>query len=275
MRARSESAMLSIDWNFLLQSMPEPWMLGAAAFIGLIASLPLARLTRRLPQRLFDDWAQAQADGNAQTDGHAQTDGQAQRMPQEPAASICFVPLKGLAFVAFTTGPIAVSLLALIQHGLALETAALCLLGWTLWVLAWIDVETRLLPDMLTLGLMWAGLLFNCAELFAGLDQAVIGAAAGYCSLWLLNALYKSWRGYDGMGAGDFKLLAAIGAWFGYPALPAVVFIAASSGVIVGLILGFTGRREQGEAIAFGPHLCLGAACIAFAEQSLRPLLSP
>ena len=79
----------------------------------------------------------------------------------------------------------------------------------------------------------------------------------------------------DGMGAGDFKLLAAIGAWFGYPALPAVVFIAASSGVIVGLILGFTGRREQGEAIAFGPHLCLGAACIAFAEQSLRPLLSP
>jgi leader peptidase (prepilin peptidase)/N-methyltransferase len=77
------------------------------------------------------------------------------------------------------------------------------------------------------------------------------------------------------MGAGDFKLLAAIGAWFGYPALPAVVFIAASSGVIVGLILGFTGRREQGEAIAFGPHLCLGAACIAFAEQSLRPLLSP
>lgn len=273
--------MLSIDWNFLLQSIPEPWMLGAAAFIGLIASLPLARLTRRLPQRLFDDWAQAQAEDQAHTEGQAQTDrqahsdGQAQRMPQEPAASICFVPLRGLAFVAFTTGPIAVSLLALIQHGLALETAALCLLGWTLWVLAWIDVETRLLPDMLTLGLMWAGLLFNCAELFAGLDQAVIGAAAGYCSLWLLNALYKSWRGYDGMGAGDFKLLAAIGAWFGYPALPAVVFIAASSGVIVGLILGFTGRREQGEAIAFGPHLCLGAACIAFAEQSLRPLLSP
>ncbi|MEY3476832.1 MAG: hypothetical protein RLY65_1232, partial [Pseudomonadota bacterium] len=228
--------MLSIDWNILLQSMPEPWMLGAAAFIGLIASLPLARLTRRLPQRLFDDWAQAQVEDQAHTDG------QAQRMPQEPAASICFVPLKGLAFVAFTTGPIAVSLLALIQHGLALETAALCLLGWTLWVLTWIDVETRLLPDMLTLGLMWAGLLFNCAELFAGLDQAVIGAAAGYCSLWLLNALYKSWRGYDGMGAGDFKLLAAIGAWFGYPALPAVVFIAASSGVIVGLILGFTGR---------------------------------
>ena len=173
--------MLSIDWNFLLQSMPEPWMLGAAAFIGLIASLPLARLTRRLPQRLFDDWAQAQVEDQAHTDGQAQTDrqahsdGQAQRMPQEPAASICFVPLKGLAFVAFTTGPIAVSLLALIQHGLALETAALCLLGWTLWVLTWIDVETRLLPDMLTLGLMWAGLLFNCAELFAGLDQAVIG----------------------------------------------------------------------------------------------------
>jgi prepilin signal peptidase PulO-like enzyme (type II secretory pathway) len=255
--------MLSIDWNILLQSMPEPWMLGAAAFIGLMASLPLAQLTRRLPRRLFDEWVQDEAGDDVQT------------LQQQGTEAPSIEPLKGMALLAFATGPIAVSVLALIQHGLALETAALCLLGWTLWVLAWIDVETRLLPDILTLGLMWAGLLFNCAELFAGLDQAVIGAAAGYCSLWLLNVLYKSWRGYDGMGAGDFKLLAAIGAWFGYPALPAVVFIAASSGVIVGLILGFTGRREQGEAIAFGPHLCLGAACIAFAEQSLRPLLSP
>lgn len=102
----------------------------------------------------------------------------------------------------------------------------------------------------------------------------MIGAAAGYCSLWLLNAAYKSLRGKEGMGAGDFKLLAAIGAWYGYPALPAVVFIAASSGVIVGLCLRLTGRRERGEAIAFGPHLCLGAACLAFAEQSMRPLLS-
>jgi leader peptidase (prepilin peptidase)/N-methyltransferase len=184
-------------------------------------------------------------------------------------------PLSGLALIVFSAGPIAVALLALIEHGLALEAGALCVLGWTLWVLAWIDAETRLLPDILTLGLMWLGLLLNCAELFASPEQAVIGAAAGYGSLWLLNAAYKRWRGNDGMGAGDFKLLAAIGAWFGYPALPAVVFIAASTGLIAGVCLRLTGRRDRGEAIAFGPHLCLGVACLAFAEQSMRPLLSP
>ncbi|MFZ9538435.1 MAG: prepilin peptidase, partial [Burkholderiaceae bacterium] len=171
MRARSESAMLSIDWNILLQSMPEPWMLGAAAFIGLMASLPLAQLTRRLPRRLFDEWVRDEAGDDVQT------------LQQQGTEAPSIEPLKGMALLGFATGPIAVSVLALIQHGLALETAALCLLGWTLWVLAWIDGETRLLPDILTLGLMWAGLLFNCAELFAGLDQAVIGAAAGYCSL--------------------------------------------------------------------------------------------
>lgn len=262
MRRRSESAMLSIDWHMMLHAMPEPWMLGAAALVGLLAALPLARLTRRLPQRLFDDWAQAQADSDAQA------------LEQQGAETSSIEPLKGLALIVFSAGPMAVALLAVIEHGLTLDAGALCVLGWTLWVLAWIDMETRLLPDVLTLGLMWLGLLLNCAELFASLDQAVIGAAAGYCSLWLLNAAYKSLRGKEGMGAGDFKLLAAIGAWYGYPALPAVVFIAASSGVIVGLCLRLTGRRERGEAIAFGPHLCLGAACLAFAEQSMRPLLS-
>lgn len=270
MRRRSESAMLSIDWHMMLHAMPEPWMLGAAALVGLLAALPLARLTRRLPQHLFDDWAQAQADSDAQ----AQADSDAQALEQQGAETSSIEPLKGLALIVFSAGPMAVALLAVIEHGLTLDAGALCVLGWTLWVLAWIDMETRLLPDVLTLGLMWLGLLLNCAELFASLDQAVIGAAAGYCSLWLLNAAYKSLRGKEGMGAGDFKLLAAIGAWYGYPALPAVVFIAASSGVIVGLCLRLTGRRERGEAIAFGPHLCLGAACLAFAEQSMRPLLS-
>ncbi|NCV39265.1 MAG: prepilin peptidase [Betaproteobacteria bacterium] len=100
-----------------------------------------------------------------------------------------------------------------------------------------------------------------------------MGAAAGYGSLWLLNAVYRALRGTDGMGAGDFKLLAAIGAWLGLTALPAVVLIAASTGVLTGLLLGLIGWRSRGEAIAFGPHLCLGAAVMVFGEQTLRPLL--
>ncbi|NDH34631.1 MAG: prepilin peptidase, partial [Betaproteobacteria bacterium] len=101
-----------------------------------------------------------------------------------------------------------------------------------------VSPTSHLPADVLTQALLWAGLLINCAEYFTSLDQAVMGAAAGYGSLWLLNAVYRALRGTDGMGAGDFKLLAAIGAWLGLTALPAVVLIAASTGVLTGLLLG-------------------------------------
>jgi len=250
-----------IDWNSFADAMPDPWLLIAAALIGWLAAFPLARIARQLPQALFESWAQAEDIEEALSENREQS---------TPCQA-----LHGWRFMAFAMGPVAIAALALLQHGLQLETVAICVLGWTLWVLAWIDVETRLLPDVLTLGLLWLGLLVNCAELFASLDHAVIGAAAGYSSLWLLNAGYRIWRGHDGMGAGDFKLLAAVGAWLGLTALPAVVLIAAASGVFTGLSLSLIGWRKPGETIAFGPHLCLGAALMVFAEDRLRPLLFP
>ena len=282
-RCGSESVMHGMDWNVFTEGLPEVWALGVAALIGLAAAFPMARITRELPQALFQAWAQTEPGENgALTSEGATTHEDTPNHKEVPVGEAAISEraqstetrhLQGLAFCVFALGPIAIALLSLSQHGLTLETIAICFLGWTLWVLAWIDMETRLLPDVLTLGLLWAGLLVNCAEIFASLDHAVIGAAAGYSSLWLLNAGYRLVRGQDGMGAGDFKLLAAIGAWLGLGALPAVVLIAASSGVITGLSLSVIGWRNRGEAIAFGPHLCLGAAFFVFAEDRLRPLL--
>ncbi|MBU6381412.1 MAG: prepilin peptidase [Betaproteobacteria bacterium] len=263
------------DWIQLATEQAALWQLAVAALVGWLVAFPLARLTRALPEALFNDWDETQAEAGA-----GLVEGAAGAGVQDPGQQGLEVisphqaeSLKGWRFSFFSLGPIAVAVLALSGHGLVLEAAAICLLGWTLWVLAWIDIETRLLPDVLTQALLWAGLLINCAEYFTSLDQAVMGAAAGYGSLWLLNAVYRALRGTDGMGAGDFKLLAAIGAWLGLTALPAVVLIAASTGVLTGLLLGLIGWRSRGEAIAFGPHLCLGAAVMVFGEQTLRPLL--
>ncbi|WP_338809073.1 A24 family peptidase [Neisseria leonii] len=115
---------------------------------------------------------------------------------------------------------------------------------------AWIDARTRLLPDILTLPLLWLGLLFHAGGGFVPLQQAVWGAAAGYLALWLLNAVYRLLRGQDGMGGGDMKLLAALGAWLGVEMLLPVVFLSALFGLLTACVYG-RGRRE----IPFGPSL--------------------
>ncbi|MGF6148024.1 Pectic enzymes secretion protein outO [Kingella potus] len=121
--------------------------------------------------------------------------------------------------------------------------------------LTFIDADTQYLPDELTLSLIWLGLLANCnGNGLISLQQSVIGAVCGYMSLRLLNALHKAVRGIDGMGGGDWKLLAALGAWLGAAALPVVVLAAAIFGIVSALIL----RVRQKEPIAFGP--CLAVA---------------
>jgi len=132
--------------------------------------------------------------------------------------------------------------------------------------LALIDADTMLLPDSLTLPLMWGGML--CASLGwinVTLEQSVWGAALGYAVLWLVQAVFGWFTGKQGMGAGDFKLLAALGAWLGWMALPMLVLIASVSGVIVALIARLLKRAQPGEALPFGPHLVLAAGLLAVA----------
>ena len=135
------------------------------------------------------------------------------------------------------------------------ETVAALGFVWTLLALTLIDLDHKLLPDSLTLPLLWAGLLVNVAELFTSLSSSVIGAAAGYLALWTVYKLYKLVTGKEGMGYGDFKLLAAIGAWLGWQLLPVVVLLSALVGSVVGIALIVFGGRSSQTAIPFGPYL--------------------
>lgn len=126
-----------------------------------------------------------------------------------------------------------------------------------LLALACIDWQTTLLPDDITLPLLWAGLLVAALGWNGGLSvpDAVWGAAAGYTALWLVYQIFKQMTGQEGMGYGDFKLFAALGAWFGWQALPPLILMASLTGALVGLSLRAWGRLEPGAHIPFGPYL--------------------
>jgi leader peptidase (prepilin peptidase)/N-methyltransferase len=132
---------------------------------------------------------------------------------------------------------------------------------WTLLALTLIDLDRKLLPDSMTLPLLWAGLLVNALHggegLYASLHSSVIGAAAGYLALWSVYHLFKLVTGKEGMGYGDFKLLAAIGAWLGWQLLPMVILLSAAVGSVVGVsLIVFRGRSSQ-VPIPFGPYLAV------------------
>ncbi|MGH8369661.1 MAG: prepilin peptidase [Gammaproteobacteria bacterium] len=129
------------------------------------------------------------------------------------------------------------------------------LLTWVLLPLTAIDLEHQLLPDKLTLPLLWLGLLFNLGHGFTDIQSAVIGALAGYLSLWCVFHGFRLLTGKEGMGYGDFKLFAALGAWLGWQMLPAIILLAAVTGAVVGITLILSRRLRQGVPIPFGPFL--------------------
>ncbi len=133
---------------------------------------------------------------------------------------------------------------------------------WTLLALAFIDFDTTLLPDSLTLPLVWLGLLFNLFGTYTALQAAVIGAIAGYLSLWFVYWTFKLLTGKDGMGYGDFKLLAAIGAWLGWQILPVTILLSSLVGAVVGLLMIALVKHDHRVPIPFGPYL-VGAGLIA------------
>lgn len=137
------------------------------------------------------------------------------------------------------------------------------LFTWALVALTFIDYDTQLLPDDVTLPLLWAGLLVNVSHLVAPLPSAVIGAAAGYGLLWLVYHVFKLFTGKEGMGFGDFKLLAALGAWLGWQQLPLVLLFSSFLGAAVGIGFILFAGRDRRLPIPFGPFLCT-AGWVAF-----------
>ena len=146
-------------------------------------------------------------------------------------------------------------ILLILTLGLTNKTIFATVFGITLLALSLIDLRHFVLPDILTLPLLWAGLLINIWGYFATLQDAVLGAVLGYLSLWSIYWLFKLLRGKDGLGYGDFKLTAAIGAWLGWQALPTVIFIAAITGLCAGLILMLAKRMNAEQPLPFGPFL--------------------
>jgi len=151
------------------------------------------------------------------------------------------------------------ALLALVaagRFGLSWELAGALALGWSFLAMSAIDIEHQLLPDGIVLPLLWLGLLLNSFGVYTDIHSALYGAAAGYGILWLVFQSFRLATGKEGMGYGDFKLLACIGAWLGWQSLPLVILLSAVCGAAVGIaMIAFKGQ-DRGQPIPFGPFLC-------------------
>ncbi|MBN9289157.1 MAG: prepilin peptidase [Gammaproteobacteria bacterium 39-13] len=150
------------------------------------------------------------------------------------------------------------SVIVAFVFGLNLQTFAGLILTWSLFTLSVIDWEHQILPDDITFPLLWLGLIFNIQHVFTDITSAVIGAIAGYLFLWSVYWLFKLFTGKEGMGYGDFKLLAMLGAWLGWSALLKIVLISSFLGAGLGITLILLKRHSKEQPIPFGPFLALG-----------------
>ena len=164
---------------------------------------------------------------------------------------------------------------AIWRFGVTPAGIAACVLLWSLLALTMIDFDTQLLPDNITLPLVWLGLIVNIWGVYTSLPNAVIGAVAGYLSLWTIYWLFKLIRGKEGMGYGDFKLLAALGAWLGWQMLPAIVLLSSVVGAVIGISLIVFKGRDHSVPMAFGPYLAIAGAIALFFGPTLAKLVFP
>jgi leader peptidase (prepilin peptidase)/N-methyltransferase len=156
------------------------------------------------------------------------------------------------------------------RFGFTLATLGGLVFCWALIAATFIDFDTQYLPDDITLPLLWAGLLFNLGGVYTPLSSAVIGAIAGYLSLWSVYWAFKLATGKEGMGYGDFKLLAAIGAWLGWKMLPAVILLSSLVGAVVGIVLIVLARHGRHVPIPFGPYLAAAGMIALFWGEAIN-----
>jgi len=269
------------------------WAVAMAAVLGLAVGSWLTVLAHRLPRMMEREWLQQyqdfrQADVPQDDDaGPAAGDYTLWRPGWHCPA--CAAPVRGwrrLPLLGWAlqrgrcaacgdaigwryplTEVLAAALFALCAWRFGPTPIALCAMGLcaALLALAWIDLRTSLLPDAITLPLAWVGLLVNLGGALAPLPLAVLGAVVGYAFLWLLFHMFRLLTGREGMGYGDFKLLAALGAWFGLAALPGLLLVASLAGVAGAGILRMTGHARRGQPLPFGPYLALAGVFMLLA----------
>jgi leader peptidase (prepilin peptidase)/N-methyltransferase len=157
------------------------------------------------------------------------------------------------------------------HFGVSLQTLAALLLSWCLIAASGIDIGHKLLPDNITLPLLWLGILLSLFDVFVSLEESVLGAMIGYLSLWSVFMLFKLFTGKEGMGYGDFKLLAMLGAWLGWKPLLVVILTSSMVGAIVGISMILLKKNDRDTQIPFGPYLAAaGWMTLLWGDQLMR-----
>ncbi|WP_353193895.1 prepilin peptidase [Pandoraea pnomenusa] len=296
--------LLLVDW---LAALAPHWRLAMFAALGIVAGLVLDVIVRRVPVAIEQAWLEemqsvdpadlslTSSSLTSSISGASRHASSRQADVPTPSATMALAahpathtaphpaatPLPAYAepFTLPVAAPHRRWQLSLLSGVLSLAVAwrfgptwqSLGALGlvWTLIALAYIDYDTQLLPDILTLPLLWAGLLCNLGHWFAALPAAVIGAAAGYLSLWALYWVYWWLRRREGMGFGDFKLYAALGAWFGWTALLQVITLACLLAIVVAGGAWLAGRLRSDQMFPFGAFLAAAGMITLFGGNGL------
>lgn len=263
----------------------------AAGLIGLLVGSFLNVVIHRLPKMMEQDWAQQCAELRGETPPAGGRLGLATPRSRCPhcghtIGALENIPVASWLFLrgrcAACKKPISVRypLVELVSgllsagaawhFGPGLAAVGAIVFVWAMIALTGIDIDTQLLPDSITLPLLWLGLLLNLAGTYAPLSSAVIGAAAGYLSLWSVYWAFRLVTGKEGMGFGDFKLFAAIGAWLGWQALPLTILISSLVGAVVGIGLIVLARRGRHIPMPFGPYLAAAGLISLFWGEELN-----
>lgn len=259
----------------LLQASPALFVI-LVALLGLLVGSFLNVVIHRLPIMMEHDWRRQCAELSGDPDAESETFNLIQprsRCPHcgHPISAAENIPLlsyflqKGRCSSCSTRisirYPIVEALTALASalvagyFGFGWEAVCALIITWSLIALSFIDLDHQLLPDAITLPVLWLGLTASLLPVFADAQSSIIGAVAGYLSLWSVYQLFKIATGKEGMGFGDFKLLGMLGAWLGWQALPVIILMSSLVGAVVGISLILLKRHERSNPIPFGPYL--------------------
>jgi leader peptidase (prepilin peptidase) / N-methyltransferase len=266
-----------------------------AGLLGLCVGSFLNVVIHRLPKMMEQDWQAQCAELRGETPSTATALTLARPRSRCPSCGHQITALENIPLVSYLIlrgkcsncataisprYPIIEAVTALLSayaawhFGPTWQTVGALLLIWALTALTMIDFDTQLLPDSITLPLLWFGLAFNLVGTYVDLYSAVIGAMAGYLILWSVFWLFKLVTGKEGMGYGDFKLLAALGAWLGWQMLPAIVLLSSVVGAGIGIALIVAARQGRNTPIPFGPYLAIaGLIALFWGPQLTRSYL--
>ncbi len=257
-----------------------PLLLAFTALLGLVVGSFLNVVIHRLPKMMEHEWRRQCAemlDDGPQPDPHQaynlvvprsrcpSCDHRITALENVPVLS--YLALRGRCSecgwripLRYPTIELLTGLLSVIvvwRFGLSIQAGGALLLTWALIALSFIDFDTQLLPDSITLPLLWLGLAFNLADIYTTTQASVIGAIAGYLTLWSVFHLFRLLTGKEGMGYGDFKLLALFGAWLGWSALPLIVLLSSLVGAAIGIAMIALRGHDKNIPIPFGPYLAI------------------